>query len=160
MDGGDENAATAGTLDRLRSQPLVAFGHLLEGSQRLLALLETDLKASAAMSMSELEVLMRLANAPQNQARPSDLADQCVMTSGGTTRMLDRLESQGLIQREPHPTDRRGCVVSLTDAGAEHLVSVLPGHFDSLERLFWSVLSDEEIRALSDIMRKVRDANR
>lgn len=76
-----------------RSQPLVASGHLLEGSQRLLVLLETDLKASAAMSMSELEVLMPLANAPQNESRPSHLADQCVMTSGGTTRRLDRLES-------------------------------------------------------------------
>lgn len=160
MDDGDESASTAETFEGLRSPRLVAFGHLLEGSQRLLALLEADLKASAAMSTSELEVLLRLANSPHHRARPSELAHQCVMTSGGTTRLLDRLESQGVIQREPHPTDRRGCVVRLTDVGAERLAAVLPGHFSSLERHFWSVLSDEEIQALSDIMRKVRDANR
>ncbi len=157
---GAADSTTASTLKRLTSERLIAFGHLLEGSQQLLVLLEADLKASSSMSMSEVEVLMRHANAPQHQARPSDLADQCVMTSGGTTRLLDRLESQGLIQREPHPTDRRGSVVSLTDDGADRLAALLPSHFDSLDRLFWSVLSDEEIRVLGGIMRKVRDANR
>lgn len=156
-DGTDKTAAI---LTSLASERLVAFGHLLEGSQRLLALLETELRAAAAMSMSELEVLIRLANSDDRQTRPSELAEQCVMTSGGTTRLLDRLEAQQLIERLPHPSDRRGCLVRLTDAGADLLASLLPSHFASLERRFWSVLSDDEISALSNTMRKIRDANR
>ena len=80
-------------LQQLASERVQAFGLLLEGYQRLAARIEADLKADTGLSLSELEVLIHLANEPDGQLRPRDLADKCVMTTSGCTRLLDRLDA-------------------------------------------------------------------
>jgi DNA-binding MarR family transcriptional regulator len=157
--GRNSGATKNGILDELSSEGVIAFGHLLEGSQRLLTEVETDLKNSRDITVSEAEVLIRLANSTDNQLRPKELAEQCVMSTSGCTRLLDRLEKQNLVRRKPHGTDRRGLVVELTDGGRELLESVLPDHLNSLETRLWSVLTKTELKQLSTIMRKIRDAN-
>jgi len=151
--------AESDVLRQLSSEGVIAFGHLLEGSQRLLTEVEADLKDSSDITVSEAEVLIRLANSPNNQLRPKELAEQCVMSTSGCTRLLDRLERQNLVRRKPHGTDRRGLVVELTDNGRDLPTSVLPDHLDSLDARLWSVLTKAELKQLSTIMRKIRDAN-
>ncbi len=94
-----------------------AFGFLLEGSQRLLAAVEADMKADSGMSLSELEVLIHLAQESESGVRPRDLADRCVMSTSGCTRLLDRLEQQRLVERRALGSDRRGLMVFLTVRG-------------------------------------------
>jgi len=159
-DPGSSDPGNRDAVARLRTEGVVAFGHVLEGSQRLVALVEADLRAAAGMTLSELEVLVRLANDPDDGCRPGDLAEQSVMTTSGATRLLDRLEDQGLVRRCPHPSDRRGLLVVLTDTGTQRLREVLPRHYESLERHLWSALDDVELHQLSALMRKVRDAAR
>lgn len=142
---------------KLSSERVQAFGLLLEGYQRLASRIEADLKADSGLSLSELEVLIHLANEPDGQLRPRDLADKCVMTTSGCTRLLDRLEDQKMLERHPHDSDRRGLVVELTHRGRRWLESILPEHLESLERHLWSVLSDRELRQLGAMMRKIRD---
>jgi DNA-binding MarR family transcriptional regulator len=156
-----EGTSSSGSnpIDDLSSDGVLAFGHLLEGYQRLSTVVEAELKATTGMTVSEIEVLIRLANEPGNQLRPSDLAEMCVMSTSGCTRLLDRLERQQLVERQPHESDRRGLVVELTQRGRRLLESVLPAHFASLDTHLWSVLSDRELQQLSAIMRKIRDAN-
>ena len=144
-------------LSRLSSERVQAFGLLLEGYQTLVAKIEADLKADTGLVLSELEVLIHLANEPDRQLRPRDLAEKCVMTTSGCTRLLDRLEEQRMIERHPHESDRRGLVVELTTRGRRWLESVLPEHYESLERHFWSVVSDRELSQLATTMRKIRD---
>jgi len=136
-----------------------AFGFLLEGSQRLLAAIEADMKADSGMSLSELEVLIHLAQEAESGVRPRDLADRCVMSTSGCTRLLDRLEQQRLVKRRPHGSDRRGLVVVLTVRGRRWLESVLPDHYASLRSHLWSALGERELLQLGESMRKVRDAN-
>ena len=157
--GRNTGTTTNNILDELSTEGVIAFGHLLEGSQRLLAEVEADLKDSRDITVSEAEVLIRLANSANNQLRPKELAEQCVMSTSGCTRLLDRLEKQNLVQRKPHGTDRRGLVIELTGDGRELLESVLPDHLNSLETRLWSVLTKAELKQLSTIMRKIRDAN-
>ena len=155
------NTANTGNcpLDQLSSEGVVAFGHLLEGSQRLLTQVESDLKDTGNITVAEAEVLIRLANSPGNQLRPKELAEQCVMSTSGCTRLLDRLEKQKLVRRKPHESDRRGLVVELTANGRRTLERILPAHLASLENRLWSVLTKAELKQLSSIMRKIRDAN-
>jgi|GEM_PF-4939585 len=150
----DNKVLTPLTGDQIR-----AFGHLLEGYQRLLCCVENDLKTDSGMAIQELEVLIRLTNEPEEKLRPSDLADKCVMSNSGCTRLLDRLEEKKYIKRTQHGIDRRGLVVELTKRGKQKLESVLPNHYLSLEENLWSVLTKTELDSLSKIMQKVRDAN-
>jgi DNA-binding MarR family transcriptional regulator len=61
-------------------------------------------------------VALRRAGAP-HQLTPTDLARHQMMTSGGMTAAIDRLERKGLVTRRPNPNDRRGTLVGLTDEG-------------------------------------------
>lgn len=146
-------------LERLSSEQVQAFGLLLEGYQRLAANIEADLKADTGLSLSELEVLIHLANESDGQLRPRELADKSVMTTSGCTRLLDRLEEQQLLERHPHGSDRRGLVIELTTRGRRWLDSILPEHYESLEQHLWNAISDRELRQLGATMRKIRDAN-
>ena len=67
---------------------------------------------------------------PPYQLRPTDFAGQLMLTSSGTTKRLDRLEQAGLVARAPDPEDRRGTLITLTDAGHELIDAVTEAHLD------------------------------
>ena len=84
---------------------------------RLTDSMTTDICAEAATTPAEIRVLAYLVHAPEHTARPSDVARFVVQTSGGLTATLSRLESAGLIERRPDPTDGRGKLVVLSEDG-------------------------------------------
>jgi DNA-binding MarR family transcriptional regulator len=92
---------------------------------------------------------------PPFRLRPTDLTNAMMLTSSGTTKRLDRLEAAGLIAREPDPGDRRGTLISLTDAGRARIDAVTEAHMANEARLL-SALSAEEREQLADLLRKLR----
>jgi len=70
---------------------------------------------------------LRRAGAP-HELTPTELARHRMMTSGGMTAALDRLERKGLVVRVPNPGDRRGSLVRLTDAGRVVIDDAMSGH--------------------------------
>jgi DNA-binding MarR family transcriptional regulator len=92
---------------------------------------------------------------PPFKLRPTDLTDALMLTSSGTTKRLDRLEAAGLIAREPDPADRRGTLISLTDAGRERIDAVTEAHLANEARLL-STLTPEEQEQLASLLRKLR----
>ncbi|GAA1791912.1 hypothetical protein GCM10009682_12430 [Luedemannella flava] len=109
------------------------------------------------LSMVEFEVLLRLARSPQQALRMTDLATQTLLTTSGITRVVDRLERDGLVRRFACPTDRRGLLAGITDAGLARLNGVMPGHIDTIDRWFTGQLSDDELTTFLTILRKLRD---
>jgi DNA-binding MarR family transcriptional regulator len=93
-------------------------------------------------------------NGPPYQLRPTDFAGQLMLTSSGTTKRLDRLEQAGLIARTPDPEDRRGTLITLTEAGHDLIDAVTEAHLDN-ERNLLSALSVDEQRRLADLLRKL-----
>jgi DNA-binding MarR family transcriptional regulator len=91
---------------------------------------------------------------PPYQLRPSDFAGQLMLTSSGTTKRLDRLEQAGLITRAPDPDDRRGTLITLTEAGHELIDAVTEAHLDNERELLGALTSDEQQR-LADLLRKL-----
>ena len=148
---------TKDPLDGLNSYKQIAFGHLLEGYRALVNMVEADLKSHSNLGISEAEVLIRLANSDGYSMQPGELAQQCVMSPSGCTRLLDRLEEQELITRATQIEDRRAVVIKLTDQGLETLRRMLPSHYESLEAHMWSKLTADELKTLSKLMAKLRD---
>jgi DNA-binding MarR family transcriptional regulator len=86
--------------------------------------------------------------------RPTDLTNASMLTSSGTTKRLDKLESAGLISRAPDPGDRRGTLITLTDDGRRLIDTLTPAHLDN-ERRILAALSEDEQRRLADLLRKL-----
>jgi DNA-binding MarR family transcriptional regulator len=91
---------------------------------------------------------------PPYQLRPSDFTGSLMLTSSGTTKRLDRLERAGLIERAPDPDDRRGVLITLTDAGQELIDRVTEAHMANEARLLEG-LSPAERDRLAALLRKL-----
>jgi MarR family transcriptional regulator, 2-MHQ and catechol-resistance regulon repressor len=111
-----------------------------------------------ALSETEFEVLLRLARSPGRRLRMSDLSAQTSLSTSGITRVVDRLERDGLVARDRCEDDRRGTWARITEAGVERIGAVLPGHLDDVEQWFTGLLQPIQITALTDALRVVRDA--
>ena len=138
---------------------LTTVGLLFETAQGLELAFAGPL-AQSGLSHSEFEVLLRLARTPDHRLRMSDLSAQKKLSTSGITRVVDRLEKDGLVQRVTCSADRRGFHATLTDAGVERMSATLPDHIRLIDELVTSQLSPDEVQALTSALRKVRDAVR
>ena len=96
---------------------------------------------------------LRRAGAP-HQLTPSDLARHQMMTSGGMTAAIDRLERKGLVTRHPNPNDRRGSLVGLTKDGWK-LIDRAMGLQAEIESRLVQALDASERRTLEQLLRKL-----
>jgi DNA-binding MarR family transcriptional regulator len=92
---------------------------------------------------------------PPFRVRVTDLTDALMIGSSGTTKRLDRLERAGLVARSPDPSDRRGTLIALTDAGRESIDGVTSAHLANEQRLIAALTADEQ-EALAGLLRKLR----
>lgn len=110
------------------------------------------------LSLLDFIALMRLSRSPGRRLRMTDLAAQTRLSTSGVTRMVDRLERNGLARRETDPADRRGSYAVLTGAGVTRLARVLPPYLDAVQEWFISLLTEEQMDGLVTALRIVRDA--
>ncbi|GAB1643812.1 MarR family winged helix-turn-helix transcriptional regulator [Krasilnikovia sp. MM14-A1259] len=110
------------------------------------------------LSTVEFEVLMRLARSPGQRLRMTDLAGQTSLSTSGVTRVVDRMDRDGLVCREACPSDRRSSYAVITEAGLERLDEVLPGHLELVQQWFIGQLEPDQLDQLLESLRIVRDA--
>ena len=110
------------------------------------------------LSPVEFEVLMRLARSPGCRLRMTDLAAQTTLSTSGVTRVIDRMERDGLVARVACPSDRRSSFASITEAGRRRLDEVLPGHLELVQQWYVGLLSDAELSQFQGTLRTIRDA--
>jgi DNA-binding MarR family transcriptional regulator len=110
------------------------------------------------LSAVEFEVLMRLARSPANRLRMTDLAGQTSLSTSGVTRVVDRMDRDGLVRREACASDRRSSYAVITTEGRQRLDEVLPGHLELLQQWFIGQLTPGQLDVLLDAMRSIRDA--
>lgn len=132
-------------------------GLLFEAHSGLIAKLEPTWKAHG-LSGLDLNALLRLSRSPNSRLRMSDLATQTELSTSGVTRVVDRLVTAGLIERQLDPTDRRSAYAALTDAGVRRLEQVLPGYLAALEQWLTGLLTPEQLDGLITGLRVIRDA--
>lgn len=112
------------------------------------------------LGMVDFEVLLRLARSAGGELRMTDLAAQTGLSTSGITRVVDRLERDGLAARRACSTDRRGAFTVITDAGQAKVLEVLPGHLELITEWFTGRLEPEQLEQVLDGLRTVRDAVR
>jgi MarR family transcriptional regulator, 2-MHQ and catechol-resistance regulon repressor len=135
---------------------LTAMGLLIEVHGGLTARLDPVL-SSHGFSGNDFDVLIRVARSPGRQLRMTDLATQTGLSTSGITRVVDRLETSGLVCRQACAHDRRSFMAVLTDAGAGRLAALLPELLDGIERHFTSLLTPERLDAFLTVLRVLRD---
>ena len=139
----------------LDHSPIGVVGRISRLARELEARLEPVYKAHG-LEPGWHDVLATLRRTgPHYRLRPTDLTDATMLTSSGTTKRLDKLEQAGLIQREPDPDDRRGTLITLTEAGRALIDSVTAAHLANERRLL-AALDATEQRELADLLRKLQ----
>jgi DNA-binding MarR family transcriptional regulator len=111
--------------------------------------LDADLLVGQGMSLSEYTALMHLSEAPGRSLRMSDLASACALSLSGMSRIVSRLEAQGLVERERASCDRRGLNAVLTDAGLGRLRGAWPTHLASVRRHLMDHLGELDLPAVT-----------
>lgn len=134
---------------------LSAAGLLYETQAGFRAQVEPEMEAHG-ISPSSFEVLVRLARAPAGRLRMSDLAVECTLSNSGLTRVIDRMEAHGCVERLQDPVDRRVIHAVLTEDGVALLARVLPGHLATVERTITGALDADELAALTRALAKIR----
>jgi DNA-binding MarR family transcriptional regulator len=137
---------------------ITVVGLLAEANAALGCHFEREL-ADVGVPLSWFEVLVRLGRTPGGRLRMSDLAHAVALTTSGTTRLVDRIEAAGLIERQACATDRRVAYAALTAAGRKVLEKATPVHVESIQRHVIDTLDADEVRDLERLLRKLRDAN-
>ena len=100
-------------------------------------------------------MLLVLTQNGDNHLRMSELADAALLTRSGMTRLVDRLERQGLVRRERCGTDGRGTYAVITPEGAERFAEARPTHIAGVRRLFLGPLKKKDQRALAEAFDQV-----
>jgi DNA-binding MarR family transcriptional regulator len=136
---------------------LTTVGLLVEAHAGLAAALLPSLEDGHGLTAQWFEVLLRLVRSPGERLRMSDLAAQTTLSASGLTRVVDRLEAQGLVERQACPTDRRGWFAVLTDAGRARILGAVPGHVAEVRALLDRAFDDDERAAFSALVRRLRD---
>lgn len=138
---------------------LTAVGLLVEVHRGLTSKFSPTL-AEHGLSENELEILLRLSRSPNRRLRMSDLAAQTGLTTSGVTRVVDRLERAGVVVRHLCETDRRGTWAVVTPVGLEKVSAAVADHIKDVDRWYTGLLTPQQLQALTQALRVVRDTVR
>lgn len=145
-----------GTL-RAADWRIAVWRTFLRSHARAMRELERELLAETGMSIGAYDVLLQLAEAPQRRLRMAELADRVLLSRSGLTRLIDRLQADGLVRREPSPDDARGTFTVLTADGVSRLRAAAPVHLAGIGAHWLAHFSDDELRQLETLLRRVAD---
>ncbi len=146
------------TNTHLADDRITEFGLLIEATRRLTRIIETSLRANHDLALVEFEAMVRLGRSPERQMSMSDLAGQMVLTSGGVTRLVDRLAGHGYVERVSCPSDRRVHWAKLTKEGVTKVSAALATHLADLDDYFFSEMSAEERAVTVPVLDRLRTA--
>jgi DNA-binding MarR family transcriptional regulator len=122
--------------------------------------MDRDSLAANGLPLAEHHLLAVLGEAAESGIRPTDLAAASTLTKSGLTRAVDRLETEGLIERRTCPSDGRGQLIALTAKGRQRLRRAAPEFFRSVARHFADHLSEREIETLTPAFERIAAAGR
>jgi DNA-binding MarR family transcriptional regulator len=134
-----------------------AFAALLRAHAAATRNLSSQLAAEHGLTLSDYEVLLRLAHAPDRRMRRVDLAEQVLLTASGVTRLLDGLERSGFVERASCPSDRRVVYAVLTAQGYDKLRTAARTHVAQIDALFTARLDEADLDELTSLLTRLED---
>ena len=134
---------------------LTAWRTFLRAHATVVRRLEAELLLEHALPLAFYDVLVQLSEAPDRRLRMTELAERVLLSRSGVTRLADRLEREGLIERRPCPSDARGTLAVLTDAGLARLRDAWPTHARGVAEHVTGRLSADEVGLLAELLGKL-----
>ena len=131
-----------------------AFRRMVTG---LPARLGRDLARDSGLSSADYEVLSTLSEKPRHRWALKDLAAKMEWSRSRLSHHASRMESRGLLDKEPDPRDARGCILHLTDQGYAVLEAASHHHLVSVRRRFVDHLSRDELAMLREVSARIAD---
>jgi DNA-binding MarR family transcriptional regulator len=148
-------ATPAAQEETLSPAELRAWKGLVKAHGALVKRLDAELEATHGLPLSHYEVLVALEQSPTHKMRMCDLADSVHLSRSGLTRLVDRLEREGLLCRACCTADARGSYAVLTQDGEHRLAEARPTHLASVRRDFVARFSPEELETLARLWERV-----
>jgi DNA-binding MarR family transcriptional regulator len=142
-------------MDTLTPEQLATWRLFITLHAKLIARIDVKLTTAGQIALNGYDVLIELYEAPERRLRMSELANRVVLSRSGLTRLVDRLEADGLLRREIDSDDRRGFFAILTDAGLSRLRAAWPIYREGIWTLFASELSAKDVATLTQIFERL-----
>jgi DNA-binding MarR family transcriptional regulator len=142
-------------LRELSAPELGAWRGLLRVHSALVKALDAELLAAHGLPLTSYEVLINLQAAPGRRRRMAELADGVLLSRSGTTRLVDRLERDGLIMRDACVHDGRGMFAVLTEKGEACLAEARRTHLDGVRERFLRHFEPDELRTLAELWNRL-----
>ncbi|HEX4815339.1 MAG TPA: MarR family transcriptional regulator [Nonomuraea sp.] len=139
----------------LTVEELAVWRMLQRAQVRITRHLEAELLVAHELPLASYDVLMQLAEAPERRLRMNDLADRVLLSRSGLTRLIDRLQRDGLVSREACADDARGLYAVLTDAGAARLAAATPTYLRGIRTQFLDLLDGADLGRVRAMLAKL-----
>ncbi len=139
---------------------LRAWRGFLRAHDAVTRVLEAELEREHDLPLASYDVLVQLSEAGPAGLRMSDLAGAVLLSRSGLTRLVDRLEREGLVQRRSCPSDARGTLAALTAAGRARLDGASPAHMRGVSEHFAARFDDAEIAVLTTLLERLAGPER
>jgi DNA-binding MarR family transcriptional regulator len=143
---------------KLDEREMMAWRGLLRVHSSLVKTLDSELEHAHGIALTSYEVISRLGRAEGGRLRMCELAQLVLLSRSGLTRLVDRLERDGLVVRGSCEDDARGAFAVLTAAGRELLDQARPTHLAGVRRHFLEHFSAEELDSLGALWQRVVDS--
>jgi DNA-binding MarR family transcriptional regulator len=147
--------AATDTTRLLSREELAAWAGFLRAHAAVTRELDAELSAAHDLPLSSYEVLLYLHSAPEGMMRMSELADTVLLSRSGLTRLVDRLERTGLLERRQCSSDARGYHAAITAAGRRAFRDARATHLAGVRERFLRHLSAEELRRLAAVWDRI-----
>ncbi|AIV41574.1 MULTISPECIES: MarR family winged helix-turn-helix transcriptional regulator [unclassified Curtobacterium] len=140
-----------------KATAVAAWEALFRAQVTVMRALNTDFPGGE-ISFNEYDVCFNLSTQPGRRCRMRDLTGHLLLTQPSVSRLVDRLASRGIVEKQPDPSDARGVIVALTAHGFDVYRSVAVQHAQTIADQVGAGLDDDELRTLTELCTKLRTA--
>jgi DNA-binding MarR family transcriptional regulator len=144
-------------LRALNPPEMAAWHAFLHGHAAVIRKLEAELATAHGLSLPAYEVLAHLSEAPQRRMRMTELTRRALLTPSGVTRLVDKLERDGLVLRQRCDEDARAIYAVLTDAGLARLEEAYPTHLRGVREHLVDRLPCEQLPVIAEALHRLVD---
>lgn len=136
---------------------VVVWEAMLRVHAAVLAVLSAEVEEVTGLALSSYDVLLELNRAPDRELRMTELGERVVLSRSRVSRVVDSMESQGLVVRRPDPADGRATLVTATPAGRSALRRAAPTYLQGIRRHFSAYLTRDESNAMREALNRILD---
>jgi DNA-binding MarR family transcriptional regulator len=148
-------AGTCGVLGQIDDDRLQLMGLIVRTHRHLAYVLGQELERACGIPLSWFDVLIQIGGAPEGRLTMSKLSANIALTTGGVTRLVDRMVEADLLERQHCPSDRRSVHVMLTPKGQATLKEAIAQHIEGLDRHLMAPLDAADRAALRTALGKL-----